>query len=205
MDAMGSDGRGGAGPGVRPAQPAGAPHEQTRYAMTADTRLCVGCKACVLACKAENAVPDGLSRDWIVEEVRGEFPALSAEIRSERCNHCSDAPCVKACPTGASWVAEGGVVLVTHGKCSGCKACISACPYDARFVHPEGYVDKCTFCLHRVQKGLAPACATVCPTGALTFGDRNDPESAVARQLASRRSKVKHPESGAGPNLFFLL
>lgn len=72
-----------------------------RYAMTVDTRQCVGCKACVLACKAENAVPDGFCRQWIVEEVRGEFPKLSAEIRSERCNHCTDAPCVKNCPTGA--------------------------------------------------------------------------------------------------------
>ena len=134
---------------------------RTRYAMTVDTRLCVGCKACVLSCKAENAVPDGFCRDWIVEEVRGEFPVLSAEIRSERCNHCSDAPCVKACPTGASHVNEGGVVLVTHGKCSGCKACIAACPYDARFVHPKGYVDKCTFCLHRVRKGLQPGCLRV--------------------------------------------
>ena len=79
-----------------------------RYAMTVDTRACVGCKACVLACKAENDVPDGFCRDWIVEDVRGEFPLLAAEIRSERCNHCSAAPCVKNCPTGASHVNEGG-------------------------------------------------------------------------------------------------
>ncbi len=178
---------------------------KTRYAMTVDTRLCVGCKACVLACKAENAVPDGFSRDWVVEEVRGEFPALAEEIRSERCNHCTDAPCVRTCPTGASHVNEGGVVLVTHGKCSGCKACIAACPYDARFVHPRGYVDKCTFCLHRAQKGLLPACASVCPTGTLAFGDLNDPGSSVSRNLATRRWKVKHPESGAQPNVYFLL
>ena len=68
----------------------------------------------------------------------GRVPEAGAEIRSERCNHCADAPCVKNCPTGASHVNEGGVVLVTHGKCSGCKACIAACPYDARFVHPNG-------------------------------------------------------------------
>jgi Fe-S-cluster-containing dehydrogenase component len=176
-----------------------------RYAMTVDTRLCVGCKACVLSCKAENAVPNGFCRDWIVEEVRGEFPVLSAEIRSERCNHCSDAPCVKACPTGASHVNEGGAVLVTHGKCSGCKACIAACPYDARFVNPKGYIDKCTFCLHRVQVGVLPACVTVCPTRTLAFGDLNDPESPVAKNLSSRRWKVNHPESGAQPNLYFLL
>jgi Fe-S-cluster-containing dehydrogenase component len=176
-----------------------------RYAMTVDTRTCVGCKACVLACKSENDVPDGFCRDWIVEEVRGEFPVLTAEIRSERCNHCSDAPCVSVCPTGASNIAEGGVVLVTHGKCTGCKACIAGCPYDARYVHPKGYVDKCTFCLHRVQKGLQPACVGVCPTGTLTLGDRNDPSSAVSKTLARRKSKVNHPESGADPNVFFLV
>jgi len=179
--------------------------ETKRYAMTVDTRLCVGCKACVLGCKAENDVPDGFSRDWIVEEIRGEFPNLLAEIRSERCNHCSEAPCVKACPTGASHVNEGGTVLVTHGKCSGCKACIAACPYDARFVNPKGYIDKCTFCLHRVREGLRPACVSVCPTGTLVFGDRNDPESAVSRRLATWKWKVRHPESGAEPNLFFLV
>ncbi len=176
-----------------------------RYVMTVDTRLCVGCKSCVLACKAENAVPDGFCRDWIVEDVRGEFPSLSAEIRSERCNHCSDAPCVSACPTGASHVSDGGAVLVTHGKCTGCKACIAACPYDARYVHPEGFVDKCTFCLHRVRKGLRPACVSICPTGTLAFGDRNDPRSEVARNLRDRKWKVNDPDSGAGPNVYFLL
>ncbi len=176
-----------------------------RYAMTVDTRLCVGCKSCVFACQAENAVPSGYCRDWIVEEVRGEFPTLSAEIRSERCNHCSDPPCVAACPTGASHVNEGGVVLVSHPKCTGCKACIAACPYDARYVHPKGYVDKCTFCLHRVRRGLQPACVSICPTGTLTFGDLNDPSSDVSKKLQSRAWKVKSPESGARPNVYFLL
>ena len=175
-----------------------------RYAMAVDTTLCVGCKACVLACKAENGVPDGVCRDWIVEEVRGEFPDLSAEIRSERCNHCAKPPCVYTCPTGASHINAGGTVLVTHDKCTGCKACIAACPYDARFVHPEGYVDKCTFCLHRVQRGKQPACVSVCPTSCLTFGDLGDPDAEVSRLLRARSSKVNHPDSGCEPNVFFL-
>jgi len=176
-----------------------------RYAMVVDTRLCVACKACVLACKAENNLAEGYCRDWLVEEVRGEFPKLRAENRSERCNHCSAAPCVDACPTGASHIAEGGVVLVTPDKCTGCKACMAACPYDARYLTPEGFVDKCTFCLHRVQRGEQPACVTVCPTRTLHFGDLDDPTSEVARLLMDRKWKVNHPESGANPNVYFLV
>jgi Fe-S-cluster-containing dehydrogenase component len=173
--------------------------------MVVDTRLCVACKACVLACKAENALPDGYCRDWLVEETRGVFPNLSAQNRSERCNHCSDPPCVYACPTGASHVNAGGVVLVTHHKCTGCKACIAACPYDSRYVHPEGYVDKCTFCLHRVDNGLEPACVEVCPTFCLHFGDLNDSSSEVSGLLRTRDFKVLHPETGCMPNVYFLV
>jgi len=178
---------------------------EKRYAMVMDTQLCVGCSACVLACKSENNVPDGFCRDWIVEEVRGKFPELSMEIRSERCNQCSYPPCVDACPTGASHVNEGGIVLVSANKCTGCKACVAACPYDARYVHPKGYVDKCTFCLHRVQDGKEPACTDVCPTRALTFGDLSDPESEVSRLLRTRDYKVTNPETGCEPNVYFLV
>jgi len=176
-----------------------------RYAMAVDTRRCVGCNACVIGCKTENAVPDGCFRDWIAEEVHGTFPDLQMQIRSERCNHCADTPCVAACPTGASHVAEGGTVLVTAAKCTGCKACIASCPYDARSVHPDGHVDKCTFCLHRVKAGKLPACVDVCPTRTLTFGDLNDPSSAVAQLLATRRFTVLQPGAGTRPHVFFLV
>jgi Fe-S-cluster-containing dehydrogenase component len=111
---------------------------------------------------------------------------------------------VSCCPTGASHVAYGGVVLVEHDKCIGCKACIASCPYDARFSHPKGYADKCTFCLHRVEKGLQPACVSVCPTHCMTFGDANDPESAVSKLLRSRAHHTLLPEAGTSPNVYYL-
>jgi len=176
-----------------------------RYAMTMDTARCVACQACVLSCKAENAVPAKGFRDWIVQETRGVFPDLTQENRSERCNHCDNSPCVSACPTGASHVSKGGAVIVNYRKCSGCKACIAACPYDARYVHEQGWIDKCTFCLHRVEKGLNPGCVDVCPTKALTFGDRNDPGGELSKQLRSRKWKVLQAERGLNPNMYFLI
>lgn len=175
-----------------------------RFAMAVDTRRCVGCNACVFACKEENGLPSGVFRDWIVTETRGRFPNLTQEIRSERCHHCSNAPCVTCCPTGASHYGYGGTVQVDPTLCTGCKACIASCPYDARTVHPDGYVEKCTFCIQRTSRGLLPACATVCPTQALTFGDLNDPTSEVSKLVASRPNRVLQPERGTHPNQFFL-
>ena len=178
---------------------------KTRYAMAVDTKKCVGCNACVIACKTENGVPVHHFRDWVEEELSGEYPNLFLEIRSQRCNQCSKPACVNVCPTGASQVSDGGIVLVDKRKCIGCKACITACPYNARYVHPKGYVDKCTFCLHRVRKSLPPACVATCPTSSLIFGDMDDGDSELSKVLRSRKYKVNRPESGCGPNLYFLL
>ncbi len=176
-----------------------------RFGMVIDTRRCVGCMDCVVACKTENQVPEGFNRDWIVQELKGQHPTLQLEIRTERCNHCDIPPCVTCCPTGASHVSDfGKVVLVDHGKCIGCKACVASCPYGARFMHPEGYADKCTFCIHRVGKGQAPACVEVCPTHCMTFGDLDDPESEVSRLIAGNRHFVLKPDAGTRPRIFYL-
>lgn len=175
-----------------------------RYAMAVDTNKCVGCADCVVACQTENNVPHGYCRDWIVENVEGTYPSLDMKFQSERCNHCENAPCVRCCPTGASHIAEGGIVLVTHDECIGCGACIESCPYDARYVHPDGYVDKCTFCIHRVDKGQNPACVDVCPTYCLHFGDLDDPNSDVSKALKDRSWYVLAPQAGTKPQLYFL-
>src|SRR5210317_77242 len=176
-----------------------------RYAMAIDTKKCVGCSDCVVACQTENNVPLGYCRDWITETVDGSYPNVEIELRTERCNHCDNAPCVRCCPTGASHIVDGGSVLVTDYKCIGCGACIQSCPYDARYSHPDGYVDKCTFCLHRVKDGKNHACVDVCPTKCLYFGDLDDPESTLSKILEKRKWKVLAPEAGTNPHVYFLI
>ncbi|MEW5983668.1 MAG: 4Fe-4S dicluster domain-containing protein [Acidobacteriota bacterium] len=176
-----------------------------RFGMAIDTRTCVGCMDCVVACKTENQVPEGFNRDWIAYEAVGKFPTIHMEIRSERCNHCDNPPCVTCCPTGASHVEElGQIVLVTPNACIGCKACLASCPYDARFVHPDGYADKCTFCDHRVREGKDPACVSVCPTHCFTFGDLDDPNSEISRTLVSRSAHPLLAAAGTKPRIFYL-
>jgi len=172
--------------------------------MAIEVNKCVGCADCVVACQTENNVPIGYSRDWIVERVRGEYPNLNLHFETQRCNHCEDTPCVRTCPTGASFVIEGGIVKVTHNECIGCGACIESCPYDARFQHPDGFVDKCTFCHHRLEKGQLPACVEVCPTKCMYFGDLDDPNSEISQLLKTRKHKTLAPEAGTKPNVYYL-
>ncbi len=156
------------------------------YAIVIDTRTCIGCTDCVDACRMENSVPEGLCYDWVVEITQGRYPELKTEFRSERCNHCSHATCVAACPTGASQYWNGSnIVVVDATVCTGCKACIAACPYDARLImEPQGYIGKCTFSVHRVHYGEDPACVATCPAHAMHFGLLDDPTSTVSRLLA---------------------
>ena len=173
--------------------------------MVIDTKKCVGCSDCVVACQTENDVPIGYCRDWITETVNGSYPSIELELRSERCNHCDNSPCVRCCPTGASHYAEGGTVLVTKNECIGCGACIESCPYDARYQHPDGYIDKCTFCNHRVKEGLLPACVSVCPTKCMYFGDLDNSHSEVSQLLRNRKYKTLAPEAGTKPQVYYLI
>jgi Fe-S-cluster-containing dehydrogenase component len=110
------------------------------------------------------------------------------------------------CPTGASHYGAGGTVQVTESKCSGCKACIAACPYGARFIDPNvGAIDKCTFCVHRVETGIpTTSCQETCPTESIYFGDLNDANSEISRVLASRDYHTLLPEAGTRPKHFYL-
>lgn len=179
---------------------------EKRYCMVLDTRTCVGCNACVIGCKTENDVPAGYVRDWVFTETTGKFPNLQMTVRSERCNHCDDAPCVSVCPTGASHYGAGSTVQVNPKRCSGCKVCIAACPYDARYIDPnKGAVDKCTFCAHRIENGVpTTSCQEICPTGSIVFGDLNDPDSEVSRLLNTREHYTLAPDAGTRPKHFYL-
>ena len=176
-----------------------------RYAMVIDQSRCIGCMACVVACKRENDVPPEHYRTRVLELVQGKFPALKSEFRSELCNHCDDAPCVDICPTGASHKEEDGTVQIDRKKCVGCKACIASCPYDARFINEEhGYAEKCTFCQPRVREGKKPACVATCIGGSRIFGDLDDPNSEIVSILRKNSSRLLKKAVGTGPNVYYI-
>jgi|Deesub1362A_J573_1020465.scaffolds.fasta_scaffold00428_35 Fe-S-cluster-containing dehydrogenase component len=121
------------------------------------------------------------------------------------CNHCANAPCVTVCPVFARFYTKDGVVLVDKETCIGCKYCIVACPYGATFLHPEEKVtDKCTFCYHRIKRGLQPACVLACPTAARVFGDINDENGEVSRLVRENRVSVLKPEEGTFPRVLYI-
>ena len=121
------------------------------------------------------------------------------------CNQCTHPPCVQVCPVGATFKTEDGVVIIDHTYCIGCQYCVQACPYGARFFNEELRVtDKCTWCYHRITKGLQPACVEVCPVGARVFGDRNDKQSPISEFIRNNRVNVLRPETGNAPNVFYV-
>jgi len=121
------------------------------------------------------------------------------------CNQCTHPACVQVCPTGATYRTADGVVLIDHTYCIGCQYCVQACPYGARFFNEkEGVTDKCTWCYHRITKGLQPACVEVCPVGARIFGDRSDKQSVISQFIQNNRVQVLKPETGNAPNVFYI-
>lgn len=122
------------------------------------------------------------------------------------CNHCEQSPCTQSCPVGATFDSPDGVVLVDSAYCIGCGFCIQACPYGCRFFNPKTHTaEKCTFCYHRITRGLKPACVEVCPTGTRMFADMKNPQSAATIQTFVTKNKmhVLKPHLGARPKLLY--
>lgn len=176
-----------------------------QYGFVIDQETCIGCHACTVACKAENDVPVGGFRTNVKYVEIGKFPRVKRSFLVQRCNHCTDAPCVAICPVNALTKRKDGIVDIDRDACIGCRACMQACPYDALYLNEDlGAVEKCHFCAHRIEKNLQPACVTVCPVGAIIPGDFDDPDSKVSLLKRARDLKVRRPEQGTGPNVFYV-
>ncbi|MCF8237881.1 MAG: polysulfide reductase NrfD [Saprospiraceae bacterium] len=176
-----------------------------KYGFIIDNRKCIGCHACTTACKSEHDVPVGVNRTWVKQVEKGEFPHTRRLFSVMRCNHCTDAPCVEICPTEALYIREDGIVDFDKDRCIACKSCMQACPYDALYIDPQTHTAaKCNYCAHRVDIGLEPACVNVCPEHAIISGDMDNPESEISQLLGRQQVKVRKPEKGTVPNLFYI-
>lgn len=218
-----------------------------RWAMVVDVRRCIAqgdCTDCITACNSTHNIP---SVPNVKEEIKWIWkdnfehvftdqyhPYIDDGIKDKpivlMCNHCDNPPCVRVCPTKATFRRDDGIVMMDMHRCIGCRFCMAACPYGARsfnwrdprtyfegkehLLNPEqpsrtkGVVEKCTFCPERLAKGLQPACVESCHKkhgGCLTFGDLNDPKSDVRDILRKKASIRRKPELGTKPSLFFLI
>lgn len=199
-----------------------------RHGMVIDLKRCIGCNSCSVACKQRNATPPGVFWSRVLIGEAGTYPNVRLTQLPLLCMHCKNPPCVKACPTGASQKRKDGIVFVDAKKCVGCRSCMIACPYDARFYnfgkpepyykskdftafekvkldkHSAGTVSKCNFCKDLVDQGKEPACVQTCPTRARIFGDLDDPKSEVSTLIAKKDGKPVQGEFGTSPSVFYL-
>lgn len=181
------------------------------YTMVIREKLCIDCERCKDACKATNDVPDYGYRTTILERRRtltdGQYETIFMPVL---CNHCNRPPCVRVCPTTATWKdKKTGIVVMKPSRCIGCKTCMTACPYNARYFKEEGRaVDKCNFCLDtRLSKGKTDtACVEACPADVRVFGNLADPESRVFKLIHTPDTMVwvLRPETGAIPNIYYI-
>jgi molybdopterin-containing oxidoreductase family iron-sulfur binding subunit len=200
--------------------------------MVIDLKRCYGCFACVMACKVKNHTPPGVFWSRVLKGERGTFPNTVRQALPVLCMQCDEPSCMEVCPTGATQKLDNGIVIVEQDKCMGCKYCIMACPYGARYsvekwesYFPEGLplspyeekakqaweeksgvgvATKCDFCLDRVEEGKQPSCVAACPANARTFGALDDPDSEVSILVRRHRATVLNPELGNKPKVYYL-
>ena len=202
-----------------------AASDKVRWGLLIDSNKCdTGCDECVIACKTENGWgghdrpttdPQLIRKVNLKDNKTGATHSLPV-----MCQHCENAPCVDVCPTGASMQRADGIVLVNRHTCIGCRYCMLACPYKARsFVHEDvtgqkphmprgkGTVESCTLCAHRIDVGGTPACVEACTTKAgkeaIMFGDLNDPESDIAKELSKHVTTRLRADLGLEPGVHY--
>lgn len=163
------------------------------YGWLLDPKRCIECRACEAACKQWNQVETGSNIRLRLVRISetGKFPSVRVQALSLACNHCENPVCVKACPVKALYRRPDGIVMVDRGKCLGCGECALWCPYDApqvNFAKTERKMQKCTMCADRIDQKLQPACATVCPTGALQWGKWADIQETGSAEVEGFRS-----------------
>ncbi|MEE3373298.1 MAG: 4Fe-4S dicluster domain-containing protein [Planctomycetota bacterium] len=186
-----------------------APDDGKKFGWYVDTRRCFGCHACEVSCKAENDVPLGnYIRQTFYKDV-GTYPEVARVFMPMSCQHCEDAPCIKACPCGALHKETGGTVAIDYNICCGHGTCVEVCPYGAIYLDPVAkQAVKCHNCYHRAEAGMEPACVPTCPSEALHFGDLNDPESSVSRAMRAAADvegglQQIRPEKQTRPRMWF--
>lgn len=187
------------------------------YGMVVDVTRCNGCYNCFLVCKDEYCVigHEGYSapqpmtgQDWmrIIGTERGQYPKVKQDYVAVPCLHCEDAPCVAAAGDGAVYMRDDGIVIIDPDRAAGQKDIVSSCPHRRIYWNEEEQVaQKCTLCAHLLDQGWKePRCVEACPTGALIFGDLDDPESAVSKAMASGKTESLRPEFGLSEKVRYI-
>ncbi len=195
-----------------------------KYGMVIDLKKCIGCYGCQIFCKSENATPPGMLWSRVLLYESGKYPDVKKVPLPVLCMHCGAPACVDVCPTKASIKRADGIVTVDASKCIGCGNCVMVCPYGARHSylkveeyfpgqgltpyeevgyqkHTVGTVGKCDFCLHRIKKGLKPACVENCMAQARYFGDLDDPDSEVSRLIRDGKAFQVYPDVYPGDEI----
>jgi Fe-S-cluster-containing dehydrogenase component len=181
----------------------------TKYGMIIDTSKCTGCYNCFLTCRDEFAGNDngkyaaaqpmsGMNWMRIIEKERGQYPKVKVAYTPVMCMHCENAGCIKVAKDNAVYRRPDGIVIIDPVKAKGQKQIVNGCPYRVIEWNEEADLpQKCILCAHMLDKGeKVPRCVESCPTGALVFGDLDDPKSEISKLTASGKTEVLHPEYG---------